>query len=90
MPLIKNELFLKGSCYRERRVIYENPIKMFNSTVEKDTDETTGREELKVKTLTIHLDDEEEEDPKLKQPGSDSSFFLNTRYLESSYMIIGK
>ena len=48
---------------------------MFNSTVEKDTDETTGREELKVKTLTIHLDDEEEEDPKLKQPGSDSSFF---------------
>ena len=41
-------------------------------------DETTGREELKMKTLTIHLDDEEEEDPKLKQPGSPSSI-LNSR-----------
>ena len=29
----------------------------------------TGKEELKMKKLTIHLDDEEEEDPQLKQPG---------------------
>ena len=41
----------------------------FGSVVEKETDDTTGKEELQLKSVKYLLDEEEEEDPQLKQPG---------------------
>ena len=39
------------------------------STVQKETNEETGKDELKLHTFNVSITEPEEEDPQLQQPG---------------------